>query len=225
MIKSLTLSHASNYLRYIKQRKYIQGVLPMRHSTFLSALAGLLLIAGTTAKAETFAFSFGTPNIPYWGAGTLTGIADPLLGDGVFAITSATGEIDGVSIALAPPTNGSGNVVTDPSGLYNVDQVIYTGAGGNNGARGGDVGSVVDNEGLLFVDANGSLYNIYSGNPNEVTVSSAYYPVALLDAPLLSLSVIAKPSVSSVAPEPSSLMLFGTGILGVAGTLRRRFKA
>jgi PEP-CTERM motif len=196
----------------------------MRHSTFLSALAGLLLIAGMTAKAETFAFSFGTTGIPYWGSGTLTGNADPLIA-GAFDISSATGTIDGGTIELAPPTDGSGNIVVDPSGLFRVDQVIYTGPGGNNGANGGDVGSVVDNWGLLFEDVNtGQLYNLFSGNPNEVTISSGNYPTAFLDAPLLSLSVIETHSVAST-PEPSSFMLLGTGIFGAAGMLRRRMKA
>jgi hypothetical protein len=39
------------------------------------------------------------------------------------------------------------------------------------------------------------------------------------------LSLDITTNVAPVVPEPSSLMLFGTGILAVAGTVRRRFKA
>jgi len=196
----------------------------MRHSTFLSAIAGLLLIAGTVAKAETFAFSFGTPGHAYWGSGTLTGNANPYVA-GAFDISSATGTIDGGAIKLALPTDGSGTIVTDPSTLYNVDQIIYTGPGGANGIQGGDVNSVVDNWGLLFQDiATGQLYNIYSGGPGEVTVPSQDWPTAFLNAPLLSLTVIPTRPSAVATPEPSSLMLFGTGIFAAAGMVRRRNK-
>jgi|SRR5665213_1702053 len=197
----------------------------MRHSTFLSALAGLLLLAGSTAQAETFNFSFGNNASTYSGSGTLTGTLDPNFAASYVAydLTSASGTINGSSIELAPPTDGSGNIVTDPSGLYNVDQVIYTGAGGNNGVRGGDAGSVVDNWGLLFEDvATGQLYNIFSGAPGETTAPSGHWPTLFLDAPMLSLNVAFTNSVAAPTPEPSSLLLCGTGLLGAAGLLRRR---
>jgi hypothetical protein len=198
----------------------------MRHSTFFSALAGLLLIAGATAQAETFAFSFGTLGGAYTGSGTLTGTFDPNLPNDAYDITSATGQINGGTIQLAPPTEGTGAVIYDPSGLYIVDQVIFTGPNGADGIRGGDSGSVVDNWGLLLVDsASGQLYNIFSGDPGEVTIPSSTWPTAFLNAPQLSLTVVPVGHALTAAPEPSSLMLFGTGILGVAGTLRRRFKA
>src|SRR5665213_968304 len=176
----------------------------MRHSTFLSAIAALLLLAGTTAKADTFSFTFGTSGTSaYYGSGTITGTPDHNFADsfGAYDITSATGSINGVAIVLGAPTDGSGNIVTEPRGLYNVDQVIYTGAGGNNGVRGGDSGSVVDNWGLLFEDANGQLFNIFSGGPGEVTIPSGNWPTAYLDAPMLSLSIVRTGGSIAATPE------------------------
>src|SRR6202012_2431855 len=103
-----------------------------------------------------------------------------------------------------------------------VDDVIYL--NGNQGNQGGSPGtSVVDNNGLLFFDqASGIYYNIFSGNPvgnDQIINRPGIYPSSV---PItFEVSETFGHSIAAT-PEPSSLMLFGTGILGVAGTLRRR---
>jgi hypothetical protein len=74
----------------------------------------------------------------------------------------------------------------------------------------------------IVVDA---LVNV-SGGPTQLTFtddSPNDNIGALLDN--VSISSVSAVTTSAVAPEPSSLMLFGTGMLGVAGMLRRKLFA
>jgi len=192
----------------------------MRHSTFLSAVAGLLLLAGATAQASTFNFSFSGAG--FSGNGTLTGTADPFTTN-AFDISSATGTINGDQIVLAPGSTGdSSGKLTDPTGAFYVNDVIYL--NGNQGNQGGGPGtSVVDNNGLLFFDAStATYYNIFSGSPvgnDQIINRPGIYPNSVP----ITFNVSETFGSQIVAtPEPSALMLFGTGILGAAGMLRRR---
>jgi hypothetical protein len=195
----------------------------MRHSTFLSAVAGLLLLAGATAQASTFNFSFSGSG--FSGNGSLTGTADPYTAN-AFDISSATGTIDGNQIVLAPGSTGdSSGRLTDPTGYFYVNDVIYlNGNKGNQG--GGPTTSVVDNNGILFFDPSTSTYyNIFSGSPvgsDQIVNLPGIYPSSV---PITFTVFETFGSAVSATPEPSSLMLFGTGILGAAGMLRRRIKA
>jgi hypothetical protein len=195
----------------------------MRHSTFLSAVAGLLLLAGATAQAETFTFSFSGSG--FSGTGTLIGTADPYTTN-AFDITSANGTINGGQIVLAPGSTGdSSGKVTDPTGAFYVNDVIYL--DGNQGNQGGGPGtSVVDNNGLLFLDLSASTYyNIFSGSPvgnDQIINRPGIYPSSV---PITFTVTETFGSSVAATPEPSSLALLGTGLLGAVGMLRRRIKA
>jgi hypothetical protein len=187
----------------------------MRHSRLFCTAAALLLSISVAAHAESFTFTFSGGGVS--GSGTLTGVADPFTA-GAIDIQSATGEIDGFSIELEPGSmfNSSGFVV-DPSGLFTSNDVIYT-AGGSQNLLGGDTGALVDGAGITFEDSHGTLDNIFSGGGYQFFNSPGNYP----NTNQVTFSAI---EVAPAVPEPSSLALFGTGLLGAVGLVRRRFKA
>ncbi len=164
------------------------------------ALCGLVLAAlpSTSALADTVSFSFSFSNSDFSGSGVL--IADPTSVAGVYLVVDATGSVvvNGVTdeISKVLPV---GNFPADGPNdnlLYFPELSLPLGAFDASGVslKLGDAGKL-----NLFL-ANGEDLKLTGGKQDEKAGAISVAPI----------------------PEPGTLTLLGTGVLGLAGLVRRR---
>lgn len=187
----------------------------MKRLSLVLCIFVLTAFASTSALADTFNFSFGSTGDNFSGSGVLTGTS---LGSGQFLINGVTGTTtytgffgdthsSTISGIYAPGTFPTG-VLQSPN-----DNILYF------PASYGLTDTYFDLNGLSYKLSDGTGVNLFFSN-NQF-IGKTFFGQSLGTESFQHITI----TNASQVPEPNSLALLGTGVLGLAGVIRRKFAA
>ncbi len=176
-----------------------------KSALFLCGVASAMLLSTPMFADTMYDFSFtgnssvsGSPGTPFSGSGVFDVTATKTAGK--YKIVGVSGTTDGETIS---------KLLSPGSFAFN-DNLLFVANG---------VASL-DNSGVSYQLSNGVDANIFLGVPDQYQQSLFGFPGSLVSEDQTANVSITSPMPA--VPEPGTIALLGTGVLGLAGTIRRR---
>lgn len=192
----------------------------MKKAILVCAL-GIAALAAAPARADQFSFSFAGPNVSFFNQSSFSGSGT------LFATYTGTGnlwDITGITGTVTDDTYV--NHTTTDSTTYDIGNLLPAVSFMNND-------NILYYPTLLNFDLQGVSFSLV-GSSNDVNLDTGVFIIFPYNqgtqgqqSELISESICwqGPGDPPAATPEPGSLALLGTSILGGAGILRRRFRA
>jgi hypothetical protein len=184
----------------------------MKRLTLALGALALATFCTQTSKADTFSFSFTGSS--FGGSGTLTATQEG--NSNQYDITAISGVVDGQNILALLGVNSfasNDNVLYSPG--FEETFLGFPIAGPFN----------FDSDGVSFELASGDRVNLSESGGFFSATETAQLDPAKNGVRNVNENVDISVAKIAATPEPGTLALLGTGILGAAGAIRRRLMA